>query len=245
MGVLIDAIYFLSEPILIIHLFSTQLYSLERILWNMKFVVLIPLCLWLQQWPSSLYFLPMSLFCVSGRLVTFSDLGEMPFIGDTLCVPAAHCSLNTWAVCFRGSLYEGCVGPSVVGANYVGGLIAWLPPWSMAQLVAKPCLVTTKPLVGRPYHKLSYWEAPRSSRASAASLWGGVSVQETPRLLPALGKWSRSWVSARLLVDRTEFWSLVVWSRGLRKVSDSWWVGQVPDTVWYGFWVVLELVLDC
>ena len=52
---------------------------------------------------------------VFGRLIMFPNLGEVPFfVGDILCVSAAHYPLVTRAMCFRGAPYVGHMGASVV-----------------------------------------------------------------------------------------------------------------------------------
>ena len=44
----------------------------------------------------------------------FPNLGEVVFLGDVLCIPAAYSPLVTRAICSRCAPYVGYVGPSVV-----------------------------------------------------------------------------------------------------------------------------------
>ena len=77
----------------------------------------------------------------------FPTLEKWPALGDIPCVPAAHSPLVTQAVCSRDSLYEGCLGPSVVG-SYVGGLAGLVGPQS-GWLPGPALCGGGRPLVGR------------------------------------------------------------------------------------------------
>ena len=48
----------------------------------------------------------------------FLTLEKWPFAGDILYVPPAHSPLVPRAMCFRGTPYFGCMGPSVVQDCY-------------------------------------------------------------------------------------------------------------------------------
>ena len=61
-------------------------------------------------------------FYVFVKLVMFPNLVEVPYVGDVLCIPAAHFPLVSGTICSRGAPYVGCVGRSVVLHSIVGGL---------------------------------------------------------------------------------------------------------------------------
>ena len=65
-------------------------------------------------------------------------------MGDVLWVPAGHSPLVTRAVCSRGTLYVGCMGPSAVAVLTTVGVLAgaagpssgWLPGPAVWRLLA-------------------------------------------------------------------------------------------------------------
>ena len=59
-------------------------------------------------------------------------LEKWPFVGDVLCIPVVHLPLVTRAVCSRGVLCLGCMGPSVVAG--------WLL-WEVWEVWLTPVLV--------------------------------------------------------------------------------------------------------
>lgn len=77
-------------------------------------------------------------FYLFDKLVTFPGLVEMILRQDVLCFSAAHSPLVTWAICPRVSPSLGCVGPSVVVAEYCGQ--SAMHYWPFVWLAASPCL---------------------------------------------------------------------------------------------------------
>ena len=83
------------------------------------------------------HFAQVAVFIFIGWL-HFPTLEKWSFVGDVLCLPAAHSPLITKAIYSRDAPYEGCVDTSVVQVMWVGWQV-WLAP-SPVDCQTLPCV---------------------------------------------------------------------------------------------------------
>ena len=70
---------------------------------------------------------------------------KWPYVADVLWGPAVYSPLVTRAICSRGALYVGFMGPSVVAGTIVGALTGGAGPWPswLPGLAARGCCWAT------------------------------------------------------------------------------------------------------
>ena len=79
----------------------------------------------------NLFFFICSFYCyVFGRLVKFPNLGEVPFVGEVLCIQAAHSCLVTRAMCSSGTPERGALVLCCGGLTTLSGLMGAAGPRS-------------------------------------------------------------------------------------------------------------------
>ena len=101
------------------------------------------------------------------------------FVGDVLCIPAAHSPLVIRAICYKHAPYVDCMAPSLMEGCLTWVVwLAWLAPrpvgcWTL------PCAQAASCCLAGLGHKVTGCRTPGGPRASAGSLmsrarfWGG------------------------------------------------------------------------